>query len=103
MSALDIAGKLSDGIPVVAAMRIYESFHDAGETGLIEEPLAGEEYGGRHGVVCVEYFYAGPKDETLYLLIRNSWGVGLGLKGHAWISAETFAGMRDETATVIAA
>jgi hypothetical protein len=102
MSAVEIADNLLAGIPVVAAMDIYESFYDAGVTGTIEEPLAGEEDQGRHAVVCVAYLYAGPNDDTLYLLIRNSWGVGWGFKGHAWISAETFDRVCDETATVVA-
>jgi hypothetical protein len=102
MSAAEVADKLLDGIPVAAAMDIYESFYEAGVTGTIEEPLPDERGQGRHAVVCVGYAYAGSQEDTLYLLIRNSWGAGWGLEGHAWIAAETFDRVCDGTAIAVA-
>lgn len=103
LSALEIVDQLLSGTPVLAAMNIYKSFYDAGETGIIAHPAPTDKSEGRHAVVCVAYIFAGPDRDTLHLLIRNSWGTEWGSDGHAWISAETFDQVCDETATVVAA
>jgi C1A family cysteine protease len=39
----------------------------------------------RHAVVAVA---SGENGEGNWLLVRNSWGAGWGLNGHAWVSEQ---------------
>jgi hypothetical protein len=79
------------GLVVAVGMRINRSFHRLrGDT--VEDPGDVVE-AGRHAVAIVAYDLSG----GLRFLARNSWGVGWGLDGHAWIP-ERYMAMRTETA-----
>jgi C1A family cysteine protease len=59
---------------------VYESFESAevASTGIVPMPQQGEKILGGHQTLIVGYLKAEPN----YALVRNSWGVGWGLKGY---------------------
>lgn len=60
---------LADGMPVVVAMRVFESIGKTPDSGLLPMPTAGDKSLGGHAVLAVGY------DNTKkVLIIRNSWG-----------------------------
>ncbi len=77
----DVKSALSDGFPVVTALRVLDSF--ASSTGFVsvptEDELAAAPSGG-HAMVIVGY-----DDKTGYFYVRNSWGEKFGDKGYCYI------------------
>jgi len=75
---------LRDSRPVVVTMTISSSFYLPSSAGIItaggKEPMTNS-----HAVVAVGY---GKNQSSHLILIRNSWGAGWGLQGHAWITEE---------------
>jgi len=75
---------LRDSRPVVITMTISSSFfrpsHEGIITGSLTEPPVNS-----HAVVAVGY---GTNQQSLAVLVRNSWGDRWGLQGHAWITEE---------------
>lgn len=64
-----IRKSLSEGMPVVVAMRVYSSMGKVGSDGLLPMPSDKDEFQGGHAVLAVGYDNA-----KKVLIIRNSWG-----------------------------
>lgn len=81
-----IKSALTDGFPVIVAVRIFDSFADT-RSGFVPHPTAEEIAGngrsdghGRHAmVVC------GFSDKERVFVVRNSWGLDFGEKGYCYI------------------
>lgn len=73
---------LASGRLVLLALRLTDAWHRVGSNGIIEGPLASDQWLGFHAVLAVGYNAA---QETI--LIRNSWGTNWGSGGHAWIGS----------------
>lgn len=72
---------LSNRQIVTFGFTVYESFESqaVAETGIVPMPAKGEKILGGHEIAVVGYLAAHPQ----HALVRNSWGVGWGLKGYA--------------------
>lgn len=75
----EMRGCLAEGFPFVFGFTVYESFESqqVAKTGVVSMPKPGERVVGGHAVVAVGYH-----DSEKRFLVRNSWGVGWGVKGH---------------------
>lgn len=60
---------LSDGVPVVLAMRVYSSIGKTGKNGMLPMPTGSDKFQGGHAVIA-----AGYDNEKKVLIVRNSWG-----------------------------
>lgn len=60
---------LADGMPVVVAMRVFDSIGKTGSSGMLPMPTAKDKAVGGHAVLAVGYDNA-----KQVLIIRNSWG-----------------------------
>jgi C1A family cysteine protease len=84
---------ISAGLPSMFGFTVYNSISQAGTTGKIPFPYAGDSVAGGHAVMAVGYDDAmqikhnHPKAiaTTGALLIRNSWGTGWGDAGYGWL------------------
>ena len=87
---------LAAGLPSMFGFTVYSSISQAGSTGKIPYPTAGEKISGGHAIVAVGYddtmkiknTNAGGVETTGALLIRNSWGTGWGSAGYGWLPYE---------------
>lgn len=70
---------LSDGFPFVFGFTVYESFESAevARTGIVNMPKRTERILGGHAVLAVGY-----DNTTKRFIVRNSWGVGWGIRGY---------------------
>jgi hypothetical protein len=72
---------LDESRPVVIAMSISAAFYSPSSNGVVsasaDPPL------NSHAVLAVGY---GKTSASRVILIRNSWGVEWGLKGHVWLA-----------------
>jgi C1A family cysteine protease len=88
-----IKTKLAAGLPSIFGFTVYSSYTQAGVTGKIPYPTAGDKIVGGHAIVAVGYDDSmkikntNPKSggTTGALLIRNSWGTGWGDNGYGWL------------------
>jgi C1A family cysteine protease len=69
--------------PVTFGFTVYESFSDAGRTGICPMPKRGEGVEGGHAVLII-----GWDDAKKAWLCRNSWGPKWGSEGHFWMPYE---------------
>lgn len=78
----DMLNCLANGFPFEFGFTVYESFESdkVARTGIVPMPKKTERILGGHAVVAVGY---GQKKN--YLLVRNSWGVGWGVKGYFYL------------------
>lgn len=82
----DIKSAISDGYPVIVAVRVFDSFSET-QSGFVSPPSAEELDAGErkdgHGnhamVVC------GYSDHERVFVVRNSWGESFGDKGYCYI------------------
>jgi C1A family cysteine protease len=82
----DIKSALSDGLPVIVAAQIFDSFSET-RSGFVRHPSSEELASGKrkdgHGnhalVVC------GYSDKERVLVVRNSWGTNFGDNGYCYI------------------
>jgi C1A family cysteine protease len=72
-------GCLASGYPFVLGFTVYDSFESqqVAQTGNAPMPAAGENVIGGHAVVAVGY-----DDSQNHFIVRNSWGIGWGMKGY---------------------
>jgi len=65
-------------------MSVYESFETdrVAKTGIVPVPKKGELVLGGHAMLIVGYKKI---RQTLYFIVRNSWGTGWGDKGYCYI------------------
>lgn len=64
-----IRKSLSDGMPVVLAMRVFSSMSNTPKSGLLPMPTNKDTFQGGHAVLAVGY-----DNEKKMLIVRNSWG-----------------------------
>lgn len=79
----DMQTCIASGFPFSFGFAVYESFEQgnwAFTSGMMPLPKTGEQMLGGHAVLAVGYDNA-----KKAFKIRNSWGVGWGLKGHFWM------------------
>ncbi|MEH3062563.1 MAG: C1 family peptidase [Methylobacterium radiotolerans] len=93
----DIILALDKGTPIVLGLIITDAFFRPDGNGLVPKRDPDPERGG-HAVLAVGYGHD-PKGQPA-ILIRNSWGSGWGLAGHAWLSSAYLARQLHETATL---
>jgi Papain family cysteine protease len=76
-----IKNTMASGNPVAIGIPVYPEFKNVGSgTGyVVYPPTAGETSSGNHAIF-------GSKYDAMGLRITNSWGLGFGDNGHAWLS-----------------
>jgi hypothetical protein len=84
-----ICDAIKAGIPMVLILRISLAFYKPQRSGAIEF-INAEPDTGTHAVVAVGL---GATQKQRYLWIRNSWGSGWGINGHAFLP-EAYVGAR---------
>jgi C1A family cysteine protease len=100
-----IKTNLAAALPSMFGFTVYSSIEQAGSTGRVPFPVAGERILGGHAVAAVGYDdrmkirNASPRGmETVgALLIRNSWGTEWGEEGYGWLPYEyVLRGLADD-------
>ena len=79
----EIAKTLDAGEPALLIMMLSDAFYMPNDQGVVIAPL-GEDPDPlrRHAVVAVAHGMLGAERA---ILVRNSWGAGWGMAGHAWL------------------
>lgn len=79
---------LADGFPFVFGFAVYESFESqkVARTGIVPMPGFAERQLGGHAVLAVGY-----NDAQKRFIVRNSWGVGWGMRGYFTMPYEYLA------------
>ena len=79
-----VIDQLNGGCPVLITMTLSDAFYRPDAEGVLErnEPIDAKRH---HAVVAVGH---GQRGSTVFVLIRNSWGVTWGLNGCAWIATD---------------
>jgi C1A family cysteine protease len=88
-----IKTNLAGFLPSMFGFTVYNSYTQAGTTGKLPYPTAGEKIVGGHAIVAVGYddnmkiknANPGAVETKGALLIRNSWGTGWGEAGYGWL------------------
>lgn len=91
-----IKANLAAGLPSMFGFTVYSSYTQAGSSGKIPFPTAGDKMVGGHAVDAVGYddnlkiknTNPGAVETTGALLIRNSWGTRWGAGGYGWLPYE---------------
>lgn len=74
---------LSEGMPVVVAMRVYSNMSKTPKSGLLPMPTAADTFEGGHAVLAVGY-----DNKKKVLIIRNSWGTDWADGGYFYMPYE---------------
>ena len=93
-----VVGALDAGAPVVLGLIITDAFFRPDASGSVPDVAPDVERGG-HAVLAVGH--GTDTSGKPALLIRNSWGEGWGLGGHAWLSRVYIERQLYETAMLI--
>jgi C1A family cysteine protease len=82
---------LSDGMPVVLAMRVFSSMSNTPKSGLLPMPTSKDTFQGGHAVLAVGY-----DNEKRVVIVRNSWGTDWADGGYFYMPYEylKFGGVR---------
>jgi len=91
-----IKTNLAGGLPSMFGFTVYNSYTQAGTTGMLPYPTPGEKIVGGHAIVAMGYddnmkiknANPGAVETTGALLIRNSWGTAWGVAGYGWLPYE---------------
>jgi C1A family cysteine protease len=83
MELQHVLDQLDAGVPVLITMTLSDAFYTPDASHVVDRNEAIDPK-RRHAVVAVGY---GERAGAKLILIRNSWGEGWGLKGHAWLAA----------------
>lgn len=94
----EITTALAQARPVVLGLRITDAFFHPDVNGLVRFVTTDVERGG-HAVLAVGYGKSSTEEPAL--LIRNSWGQGWGLAGHAWLPRSYVERGLHETALIV--
>lgn len=79
----EIKSALAEGLPVIVGVKIFKSFFDAMNSGIVPTPESAEmESGdfGFHPMIIVGY-----SEKEKHFLVRNSWGTAFGDKGYCYL------------------
>jgi len=93
----EIVTALDEGRPVVLGLILTDAFYRPNASGQIPDQNPDTERGG-HAVLGVGHGVRA--DGSPMLLIRNSWGAGWGISGHAWLSSTYIKRQLHETAVL---
>jgi len=80
--------RLNAGRPVLMAMRLSDAFYFGLDAEGVISSAESPDPRRRHAVVAVGH---GRRGATDLVLVRNSWGAGWGLSGHAWLDVAYLA------------
>lgn len=91
-STTAIKACLAAGFPIAFGFTVYESFESdaVAKTGKMPMPAKKEKNLGGHAVLMVGY-----DDATQCFIVRNSWGLGWGDKGHFYMPYANLANASD--------
>jgi hypothetical protein len=79
----EIIARLDAGSPTVMLMMLSDAFYMPDALGVVRAAAKeGPDPARHHAVIAVGYGIVGG---TRAVLVRNSWGAGWGLDGHAWL------------------
>lgn len=92
-----IVAELEADRPVVLGILISDVFYMPDADGRIV-PVAGDVVRGGHAVLAIGH---GSDGDGRFLLVRNSWGTGWGLNGHAWIRQDYVEHHLHQTAAIV--
>lgn len=85
----EIVTAIAGGRAVLVLMMLSDAFYVPSAAGIISAPASeGPDPLRRHAVVAVAHGMIGTE---FVVLVRNSWGAGWGLTGHAWLTAAYLA------------
>jgi hypothetical protein len=87
LSVAEVIQLLDKGAPVLLTMMLSNAFYGPDADGVVASAELPEPY-RRHAVVAVGH---GKNGNRTLVLIRNSWGPGWGVGGHAWLSEDYLA------------
>jgi C1A family cysteine protease len=74
---------LSDGMPVVLAMRVFSNMSSTPKSGLLPMPTTKDTFQGGHAVLAVGY-----DNEKRVIIVRNSWGTDWADGGYFYMPYE---------------
>lgn len=92
-----VVASLDLGAPVILGLVITDAFFRPNADGCVPDKVPDTERGG-HAVLAVGYGV--DAGSTPALLIRNSWGDGWGVSGHAWLPRAYVERQLHETAVL---
>ncbi|MFA7585397.1 MAG: C1 family peptidase [Novosphingobium sp.] len=93
----EIAAELDADRPVVLGLLISDAFYVPDSEGRIV-PWANDVVRGGHALLAIGH---GLDHDERFLLVRNSWGIGWGLHGHAWIRQDYVEQHLHQTAAIV--
>lgn len=93
----DIHACMDQSQPVLVVMSISDAFYDQFDSDGVLDVQEPTDPSRVHAVVAVGH---GTRGSDRLTLVRNSWGTGWGLAGHAWLSDRYLEPRLMETATI---